>query len=185
MDVLDVIRQCFAVAGPRPYAGEAVTQAEHALQCAALAELHGASDALVAASLLHDIGHMLDKHDERLARSGVDARHERQGAEFLEKIFPSAISEPVRLHVAAKAYLCAIDPGYPVRLSPVSKRSLELQGGKMSAADADGFRKLPFADDAVRLRRWDDLAKEVGRKTPSLEHFLAIVEKTVSAPSKA
>jgi [1-hydroxy-2-(trimethylamino)ethyl]phosphonate dioxygenase len=185
MDVLDVIRKCFAVSGPRPYAGEAVTQEEHALQCAAAAESGGASDTLIAAALLHDIGHMIDKDDEQLANRGVDARHERQGAEFLQKSFPPAVSEPVRLHVAAKAYLCSIEPAYHGALSPVSKRSLELQGGTMSAADADGFRKLPFADEAVLLRRWDDLAKEVGRKTPPLDHFLSIVAKTVSAPSKA
>jgi predicted HD phosphohydrolase len=128
---------------------------------------------------------MIDKDDEHLARRGVDARHERQGAEFLQESFPLAVSEPVRLHVAAKAYLCFIEPDYHAGLSPVSKRSLELQGGTMSAADADGFRKLPFADDAVLLRRWDDLAKDVGRKTPSLDHFLTVVEKTVSAPSRA
>jgi phosphonate degradation associated HDIG domain protein len=185
MDILNVLRNCFATAGPRPYAGETVTQVEHALQCAASAELRGASDSLVAAAFLHDIGHMIDKDGEHLARRGVDARHERQGAEFLGKFFPLAISEPVRLHVAANAYLCAIEPDYHRRLSPVSQRSLELQGGAMSAADADAFRKLPFAEHAVLLRRWDDLAKEVGRKTPSLEHFLAIVEKTVAAPSKA
>jgi phosphonate degradation associated HDIG domain protein len=185
MDVLNVIRNFFVAAGPRPYAGEAVTQMEHALQCAASAESHGASDSLIAAALLHDIGHMIDRDDEHLVRKGVDARHERQGAEFLEKSFPLAISEPVRLHVAAKAYLCAIDPEYHGRLSPVSQRSLELQGGALSAADAEAFRKLSFAEDAVLLRRWDDLAKEVGRKTPSLEHFLAIVAKSVAAPIKA
>lgn len=185
MDVLNVIRKSFTAAGPRPYAGEAITQAEHALQCATSAEAYGASDALIAAALLHDIGHMIDKDDARLARSGVDARHERQGAQFLEKSFPQATSEPVRLHVAAKAYLCAIDPEYRGQLSPVSQRSLELQGGTMSAADADAFRQLPFAEDAILLRRWDDLAKEVGRETPSLEHFLAIVEKTVVGQGKA
>lgn len=185
MDVLSAIRQSFAVTGLRPYAGEAVTQAEHAFQCAAAAELHGASDALIAAALLHDIGHMIDKNDERLAASGLDARHERQGANFLETSFPPAVSEPVRLHVAAKAYLCAVEPDYHARLSPVSQRSLALQGGTMSATDAEAFRHLPYAADAILLRRWDDLAKEVGRQTPSLEHFLAIVEKTLAGPTKA
>lgn len=182
MDVLDVIRKCFAVTGPLPYAGEAVTQAQHALQCAHSAESSGASDTLITAALLHDIGHMIDKDDERLALNGVDARHERQGAEFLQASFPPSVSEPVRLHVAAKAFLCAIDPEYHGGLSPVSRRSLELQGGTMREADADAFRKLPFAEDAVLLRRWDDRAKEVGRETPTLEHFLAIAAKTVTAP---
>lgn len=184
MDVLDVIRRCFALSGPLPYAGEAVTQGEHALQCAQSAELYGASDTLITAALLHDIGHMIDKDDERLALTGVDARHERQGAEFLQASFPPAVSEPVRLHVAAKAFLCAIDPNYYGQLSPVSRRSLALQGGIMSEADADAFRKLAFAEDAVLLRRWDDRAKEVGRETKTLEHFLGIVEKTLAASPK-
>ncbi|WP_226507202.1 phosphonate degradation HD-domain oxygenase [Pseudomonas sp. MWU16-30317] len=180
MDVLTVIRKCFAVTGPLPYAGEAVTQAEHALQCAQAAQAFGSSDALITAALLHDIGHMLDKDDERLALDGIDARHERQGAEFLETSFPPAVTEPVRLHVAAKAYLCAIDPEYHDRLSAVSRRSLMLQGGAMTTADVNEFRQLPYAADAVLLRRWDDQAKEVGRETQSLEHFLAIVAKTTA-----
>lgn len=182
---LSDIQSLFEIYGQRPYAGEAVTQAEHALQCAALAELQGASDELIVAALLHDIGHMIDKNDERLAANGKDARHERQGANFLETSFPAAVSEPVRLHVAAKAYLCAVEPDYHARLSPVSQRSLALQGGPMSATDAEAFRHLPFANDAILLRRWDDLAKEVGRQTPSLEHFLTIVEKTLVGRTKA
>ena len=181
MDVLDTIRKCFAVTGLLPYAGEAVTQAEHALQCAQSAEAYGASDTLITAALLHDIGHMIDKDDERLALNGVDARHESQGADFLQMSFPLAVSEPVRLHVTAKAYLCAIDPQYYGGLSFVSRRSLELQGGTLLEAEVDAFRNQPFAEDAVLLRRWDDLAKEVGRETQPLEYFLAIVAKTLVA----
>ena len=171
-DMATRIRQLFTAAGTRPYAGEAVTQAEHGLQCAALALEEGASRQLIVAALLHDIGHMIDDRDEALAASGVDAQHELGGARLLTRWFAAATTEPVRLHVQAKAYLCYADPDYFGGLSPVSKRSLRLQGGIMSEGQAKVFMTAPFSADAVRLRRWDDLAKIPGRITPPLERFL-------------
>jgi len=168
------IQRLFAQSGCRPYAGEAVTQCEHALQCAALAQADGAPSALIAAALLHDVGHIIEVRDQELALQGIDARHESVGAAWLAAWFGPATTEPVRLHVRAKACLCRSETSYYEALSPVSKRSLALQGGVLSEARAAEFLALPFAVDAVRLRRWDDLAKVPGRGTPTLEHFLHI-----------
>ena len=179
-DMASRIRQLFAAAGTRPYAGEAVSQAEHGLQCAALALEAAASPALIVAALLHDVGHMIDDRDEALAESGVDAQHELGGARLLTRWFGPATTEPVRLHVQAKAYLCYSDPAYFEGLSPVSKRSLQLQGGIMSAGQAKVFMTIPFSSDAVRLRRWDDLAKVPGRITPPLDRFLRLCAEVAS-----
>jgi [1-hydroxy-2-(trimethylamino)ethyl]phosphonate dioxygenase len=170
----DTLRRLFDEVGGRCYAGEAVTQRAHALQCASLAQDDGAPPALIAAALLHDVGHMIDDDDARSAARGVDARHEVGGARYLAAWFGPATIEPVRLHVQAKAFLCRAEAGYHDGLSPVSRRSLELQGGIMSAGQAAVFQALPFAREAVRLRRWDDLAKVPGRTTPPLEHFLRL-----------
>lgn len=108
-------------------------------------------------------------------RRGLDDRHEALGANWLRRWFPPAVTEPIALHVEAKRYLLAVDAGYAVMLSPVSRRTLKLQGGVMTAADAMAFRARPFAADAVSLRRWDDSAKTRGATTPPLSHFFARV----------
>ena len=102
--------------------------------------------------------------------------HEDVGSRYLERHFPPAVTEPIRLHVASKRYLCAVDPAYLGRLSEASRRSLELQGGPFSAGEAEEFRRGPHAGDAVRLRRYDDLAKVPGLPTPPLEHYRAVLE---------
>src|SRR5690349_10889305 len=134
MDVVDTIAGLFASRGQALYFGEAVSEAEHALQAAHLAEREGAGDDLVAAALLHDIGHLLHGLGEDVADRGVDGRHEVAGHAWLARWFAPAVAEPVRLHVAAKRYLCATDPAYLARLSPASRQSLELQGGPFSPA---------------------------------------------------
>ncbi|MEQ9410923.1 MAG: HD domain-containing protein [Fuerstiella sp.] len=170
-DVDNIIR-LFVKRGDSEYGGEAVTQRQHALQCALLAEREQAASTLIAAALLHDIGHLLHHLPDDAPEAGVDDVHEELGYRYLRRIFPDSVAEPVRLHVPAKRYLCATDPDYLARLSPPSMVSLELQGGPMSAAEADEFMKSEFAGDAVRLRRWDDTGKDPALQTPSLNHFV-------------
>jgi phosphonate degradation associated HDIG domain protein len=156
------------------YSGERVSQLEHALQCAHFAQQAGAEDALVVATLVHDVGHIL-ADGEHAAERGIDAKHEQSGANYLASVFGPEVSEPVRLHVAAKRYLCATDPGYFGRLSPASVRSLALQGGPMSPQEVEAFEANPHAEAAIRLRQWDEQGKIVGLKTPDLEHYRPLV----------
>lgn len=155
--------------GGGSYAGEPVTQLSHALQCATLAARDDASPELVTAALLHDICHLADNADDRLQP------HETQAARMLEGLFAPAVIEPIRLHVAAKRYLCAVDPSYREGLSEMSKRSLEWQGGPFSMEEAAAFIDLPYAADAVALRRWDDAAKIPDAPTFPLEHFVTVM----------
>ncbi len=154
-----------------------VNQRQHALQAAWLAEQSGGDDALVVASLLHDIGHMVHDLGENPAEDGVDDRHEELGYAFLSRWFGPEVTEPVRLHVAAKRYLCATEADYFRRLSRDSVLSLSLQGGPMSEAEVAAFKALPGAAAAVRLRRFDEQAKVKGLETPPVEHFMAFVER--------
>ena len=164
------IERAFARRGKDHY-GEGVSQEEHALQAAWLAERQGAPATLVAAALLHDIGHLLHELPEDIADQNVDTQHESLGSAWLSQHFGPAVSEPVRLHVAAKRYLCAVEPGYRAALSAASEQSLMLQGGPFDAAAAAAFRAQPGAADAIALRRWDDEAKANGLATPDLAHF--------------
>ena len=161
--------------GHRAYEGEGVTQLEHALQSAHLAEQAGAPAELVCAALLHDLGHLLNDRGETPTLRGVDDRHQYVALPFLRKAFPAAVCGPIGLHVDAKRYLCATRPGYRDALSDDSKRSLELQGGVFAPAEAERFSRQPFAADAVKVRLWDDVAKVAGAATPSLAHFAAVL----------
>jgi phosphonate degradation associated HDIG domain protein len=176
MTPVDRIFERFDRHGGEDYGSERVRQLEHALQCAALAEAEGASAALIGAALLHDIGHLIHDLGDGPAARGIDDRHERLGEEWLRQWFGSDVTEPVRLHVPAKRYLTATDPGYFATLSAGSVRSLELQGGPFSATDAAAFIAVPQAEEAVRLRRWDEAAKVPGKTTPDLEHFRQYLE---------
>lgn len=182
---LDGIRALFDARGGRQYSGEAVTQLEHALQTAQQAEEAGASTDLITACLLHDFGHMSNDEGETPTLRGVDDKHQFHGASALKGLFGPSVLTPIRLHVDAKRYLCETDKTYWASLSEDSKRSLELQGGTYSAEDAEKFIAQPFALDAVKLRRWDDLAKAAGRKTPDLKHYLDIAAACVSIKSPA
>ncbi|MEO5766107.1 MAG: phosphonate degradation HD-domain oxygenase [Casimicrobiaceae bacterium] len=166
----------FARKGGREYDGEGVTQLEHALQTAAQAESAGATHSLVAAALLHDLGHMLNDQGETPTLRGVDDLHQFAALLFLRATFGDDVLEPIRLHVDAKRYLCTTRPGYFEALSADSKRSLALQGGAYGAAEAALFIARPYADDAVNLRLWDDLAKRPGAPTPPLAHFVAALD---------
>lgn len=168
--LVDAIFQFFQRRGDMLY-GEEVTERMHALQCGSLAIAEGCSDTLIAASLLHDIGHLLHDLGEDIADRGVDARHEDVGWSWLKRWFPPAVTEPVRLHVAAKRYLCATDPAYQPGLSPSSLHSLHLQGGPMSDEEVEQFERGEFWRDAVTLRRFDDQGKDPGLQEVDLETF--------------
>jgi phosphonate degradation associated HDIG domain protein len=168
---LEFICRLFKERGDAAYIGEPVSQTEHALQAAWSAERAGASSALITAALLHDIGHLLHDLPEDCAEHGVDDGHEVLGARWLQRHFGPEVTEPVRLHVPAKRYLCTVEAGYRERLSPASVLSLQLQGGPFTAEEVQHFRQNPFAEAAVALRRWDEEAKVAGLKTPGLEHF--------------
>ncbi len=174
--IVDRILGLFASRGSAAYHGEAVSQREHAEQSAALAVAEGAADALVVAALLHDVGHLLDGQDEDMADRGIDGRHEVAGHDWLASHFGPEVTEPVRLHVEAKRYLCGVDSEYLSGLSPASQKSLELQGGPMSPDERQTFESLPFFEDAVRLRRWDDTAKVPGLHVPEPSDYRARME---------
>lgn len=174
-DPVDVLADLFAGPGTQDYFGEPVSQAEHMLQTAALARAAGASDALVAAALLHDIGHFHGEHTGQDLLDGTDNRHGDTGAVALARWFGPAVTEPVRLHVDAKRYLCAVEPEYFARLSPASRRTLEVQGGPMASDELARFRDHAYHADAVTLRRWDDLAKQAAVETPSFDRYRGLL----------
>ncbi|KVN93347.1 phosphonate degradation HD-domain oxygenase [Burkholderia ubonensis] len=174
---LEEIRSLYQEHGHVAYSGEPVSQLEHALQSGLLAEEAGAGDALVAAAFLHDLGHLLNRQGETPSARGIDDLHQYYVLPFLRPLLPDAVLEPIRLHVDAKRCLCRTDAGYFESLSPDSVRSLALQGGVFSEEEAAAFLRRPFAEDALRLRRWDDMAKVEGRATPDLDHYMEIVAR--------
>ena len=160
---------------------EVVTQLEHALQCAALAEKHNASSTVITGALLHDIGHfVLDEHNADIAFLDIDLNHEEVGAEYMSPFFPESVITPIRLHVPAKRYLCTVDESYHDGLSDASKKSLKVQGGIMSDAEKAAFEEIPHYEDALTLRRWDDLAKVKGLETQGLETYRDIVQQCLN-----
>jgi phosphonate degradation associated HDIG domain protein len=176
---LPVIELLFARHGANQYSGEPVTQLEHALQTAHLAEQSDADDALVTACLLHDLGHLLNEQGDTPSLRGIDDTHQYYALPFLRGLLPGAVLEPIKLHVDAKRYLCCVNTGYFGRLSDDSKRSLALQGGVFTEVQAATFLSQSGAREAVLLRQWDDLAKQDGLATPSLAHFLARAARCV------
>ncbi len=166
------IERLFEERGGAQYSGEPVTQLQHALQTAALGEVEGANDSLVTAALLHDLGHLLHDLGETPSLHGVDDVHQYRALPFLRGLFGDEVLNAIKLHVDAKRYLCATHAGYHTDLSADSKRSLLLQGGIFSADEAAKFIAQPGAQDAVRLRLWDDLAKDADMVTPPLSHFM-------------
>ena len=176
MDVMQTIHTAFERRGNENY-GEGVSQLEHAIQCAAFAQRDGAGDVLIAAAYLHDIGHLLHDLPQDIADSGVDTQHESTGSAWVSQFFGPALTEPVRLHVAAKRYLAATEAGYFDLLSDASKLSLKLQGGVMTPAQTKAFEAEPFFADALRLRRWDEEGKIENYQGPSPAHFEAIAAR--------
>jgi phosphonate degradation associated HDIG domain protein len=167
---------------------EEISQLDHALQTAALARHAGASDELVVASLLHDVGHLLDlersadgeAHPRQAPRrqpDDADLAHEATGARYLAPLFPPSVTAPIALHVRAKRYRCAVDRAYADGLSAGSTRSLVQQGGPMTPDEAAAFERLPGFGDAVALRGWDDGGKVDGLEVPPLDDYRALLER--------
>ena len=179
MTTADEIVDLFERHGNQMYFGENVSILEHSLQTAALAMEANAPAHLVVAALLHDVGHLLHGMPEDIAQRNIDARHELAGEEWLRGRFGPEVTEPVRLHVDAKRYLCAVNAGYLQQLSPSSLHSLELQGGSFSAEEALAFESNPYFRDAVRMREWDDAAKELGASSPELRTYRAAIESSL------
>ncbi len=168
---VEKIIDLFVEKGSQMYGSEAVTQLEHALQCATLAYESSQSNEMITACLLHDLGHLIHDLDEDANVRGIDDLHEYRALPMLQELFNPAVTEPIRLHVAAKRYLCAVNPDYWRKLSNASKRSLEFQGGVFSLEAASGFIRQPYAQYAVQLRMYDEEAKIPNKSTPSLSHF--------------
>jgi gamma-butyrobetaine dioxygenase len=187
MSPVDAIAELFASAGAADYLGEPVTVAAHLLQAGALAQEAGAPAALVAAALLHDVGHLrgADALAEEIAggavlsgrelMAGTDNNHGERGSQWLARWFPASVTEPVRLHVAAKRYLCAAEPAYFGQLSEASVYTLSVQGGPMTDAEAREFEREPYAADAIAVRRWDDQAKDPSAEIPGFPHFRGLL----------
>lgn len=182
-NVVAHIAGLFEKRGSSEYGGEAVTQLEHALQAAMLAEQEGEDAATISAALLHDLGHVMHDLPEDAPDHGIDDRHEELACRWLKQHFPPEVYEPVELHVAAKRYLCAVKPEYYDSLSEPSKQSLALQGGPFSAAEVSEFECHPYFRKAIVVRRFDDLAKVAGLTTPPIEHFLDYVQQSLKNPS--
>jgi phosphonate degradation associated HDIG domain protein len=184
---VDQLARLFAEQGESEYLGEAVTQAEHMFQAAARAQQAGASNALIAAALLHDVGHLFHStgtstgeiSGRDLMDAGTDNRHSHTGADWLATWFPEALTEPVRLHVAAKRYLCAVEPGYFDQLSEASVYTLSVQGGPMADDEVAEFEAGPYAQDAVTLRRWDEAAKDPDAEVPAFDHYRTLLAALV------
>lgn len=175
-DTIATIAALIGGKGERQYGLSNINQRAHALQAALLAEQAGCDSPLIVAALVHDIGHMVHDLGEDPAKDGIDDHHEDLGAVWLEGRFGPAVTEPVRLHVAAKRYLCGKEADYFARLSPDSVRSLALQGGPMSAAEVTAFEAQPHWAEAVQLRRFDEAAKMKGLTTPDVTHYVPHIQ---------
>ena len=178
-NVVDYIGDIFARRGSEDYLGEGVSMAEHMLQAAHLAEQEGAEDLLVAAALLHDIGHFTSELGSFTMADRFDRRHEEAGATVVAAFFPEAVHDCVRWHVAAKRYLCATEPAYFDCLSAASQHSLMLQGGPMNDQEVSAFAEEPYLEGILKLRRWDDAGKVPGKATPDFEHFAPLLQRLV------
>lgn len=178
MRSVEEIVQLYQRKGAAQYGSEAVSQLEHALQCATLATDEGAAPALVAAALLHDIGHLISARPHDIDED-LDDMHHVIAMSVLKRTFSDSVLRPIGLHVDAKRYLCFVEPGYRQTLSPASQHSLDLQGGVFGEEEARRFIEQPGARDAVRLRRWDDRAKVPRLSTPSLAHYVVVLGTVV------
>ena len=180
-NIVAFIADIFERRGAESYLGEPVTMSQHMLQGAVLAEQEGAPDELVAAALLHDIGHYTSEFGPYSPDDTEDNHHDEAGAKVLEHFFPPVIVECVRLHVAAKRYLCATDPSYWNKLSVASRHTLELQGGPMGAEEVADFERNPFHKQAVRVRLWDEGGKDPAMATPDFRHYMPLLQRVVDS----
>lgn len=177
--IVDRIFATLEQEGGAMYGAETVTQLQHALQCASHAKQSGADAELITAALLHDYGHLINRDDALAAAAGKDQFHEDVAADHLAEWFPPEVTEPIRLHVPAKRYLCAVDNEYFATLSPASVQSLAVQGGVFSTEEAAAFAANTHAEAATKLRRWDDWAKDPNAAAEPLETFRHVVEEAL------
>jgi phosphonate degradation associated HDIG domain protein len=181
MDIRQTLIDIYANKASGRYGLSDVNQLQHALQSATLAERDGEPSTFITAALLHDVGHMIHELGEDAADHGIDDTHEELAGRWLEQYFGPDVSEPVRLHVPAKRYLCAVDSNYFGKLSEDSVKSLALQGGPMSLEEVAEFERNPHFEAAVRLRKIDDCAKSPAAATPAFGHFVQHIEAALSA----
>jgi phosphonate degradation associated HDIG domain protein len=177
MATSDEVLSIYARSGAGQYFGEPVTMSEHCLQAAHFAQAAGAPEALVIAALLHDVGHLIETVPDDIGDWKTDAQHEISGSRWLAARFGPEVSEPVRLHVPAKRYLCAADPGYFGKLSAASVITLRLQGGPMSSGERAAFEAEPYHRDAVLVRQWDDQGKIAGLRTADFSHYRILIDR--------
>ena len=178
--IVDFIADIFERRGAESYIGECVSTSQHMLQSAQQAEQQRAGDAMIAAALLHDIGHYTSEFGEDAHLDDIDNLHEEAGARLLAAYFPAEVTEPVRLHVSAKRYLCATNPQYLQQLSAASITSLNLQGGPMNPQEVTEFESNPHFRAAVRVRVWDAKAKVVGIETPDFKYYMPLLMRLVA-----
>lgn len=184
-NIVAFIGDIFKRRGADSYLGEDVTMSEHMLQGAQLAEAAGASEAIVAAALLHDIGHYTNEFPDDALEQGIDNHHDEAGARVLEKFFPEIVTDCVRHHVAAKRYLCATDPDYFGRLSQASVHTLGLQGGPMNQEEVAAFGANPNLDAILQVRIWDDQGKVAGHVTPDYDYYAPLLQRVVDQAATA
>lgn len=178
-NIVAFIGDIFERRGADSYLGEAVTMSQHMLQGAQLAEQAGAGDALIAAALMHDIGHYTSEFPADALAKNIDNVHEEAGAAVIAPYFPDVITDCVRYHVAAKRYLCATDPEYFGKLSDASVHTLNLQGGPMDADEVAEMRRNPNLDAIIQVRIWDDQGKDPEVETPPFDHYAPILQRVV------
>tara|TARA_Y100000758_G_scaffold250977_1_gene187301 strand:- start:637 stop:1200 length:564 start_codon:yes stop_codon:yes gene_type:complete len=178
-NIVNYIEDIFDRRGAESYLGEDVTMSQHMLQAAQCAEKSGADGSLIVAALLHDIGHYKNEIPETALAKGKNNYHEEAGANFLEDYFPISVIEPIRQHVAAKRYLCAVKSDYFDRLSPASVHTLNLQGGPMNQEEVKEFEKNDYLEQCINLRYWDEDAKDPDRVCPSFASYRALIESLV------
>jgi predicted HD phosphohydrolase len=178
-NIVDFILDLFAHRGAEEYMGESVSMSQHMEQTAACAIADGASDELVIAALLHDIGHFVGDFPIDALENGINNCHEDAGSAFLAPFFPASVTEPIRLHVAAKKYLCAVDPNYTNRLSDASIESLNVQGGPMSTSEVEDFESNPYHQTALKARHYDDDGKIVGLDIKPIKDYRAQIEASL------
>ena len=188
----DRLLDAFAGSAARRYGGEPVTELAHSLQCAELARDAGADDELQLACLLHDVGRfavdprlIFDKKDRAVGASPDAKGHHEVGADLIAPYVPERVAWLVRMHADAKRYLCAIEPAYWDTLTPGSRYTLTLQGGVMTPETVSSLTRHPWLADAVRLRRWDDLAKVPDQPTRRLEAWAPLLQRYFAHPRRA
>ena len=184
-DHQSIVNEVFALYekyGDEDYIGEPVSQLEHMSQAAALAEEEGYDEEVILAAFFHDIGHLCAEEGAAESMDGLgNVDHEKLGADYLlERGFSERVAALVQGHVLAKRYLTYKYPEYYNKLSEASKGTLEFQGGRMTAEEAEAFEQNPDSDLIIRLRYWDDKAKETEVPVNNIDHLKMLALRHLS-----